>query len=134
MRLACYFVFVINMLLSLSAQAAQVTTWGSSENAVENKVVGKWQLVAIYEGSTNISADTALKDYWIFKSNGWVEHYEEPFGLRRSSYWVKGRRLAVKDRSGKNTRVFHITYVDREKLIWKYREEGRTFTYNFARY
>lgn len=125
---------LISYFLCSTVYAAKVTDWGSARPAVESKIVGKWQLVAVYEGSENVSSSQALKDYWIFKENGWVEHFEEPFGLRRSSYWMEGRKLAVRDRTGQNTRVFMVTYVDREKMIWKHRLDGRTYTYNFARY
>lgn len=126
------------ILTSLSlyapAFAASVTDWGGARPTVDNKIVGKWQLVAVYEGQENISANQSLRDYWIFKPNGWVEHLEEPFGLRRSSYWMEGRKLAVRDRSGKDTRTFVVTYIDDEKMIWKHRQDGRTYTYNFSRY
>lgn len=125
---------LISICLGSPAFAASVTDWGSARPTVDNKIVGRWHLVAVYEGSENISMNQVLKDYWIFKPNGWVEHLEEPFGLRRSSYWMEGRKLAVQDRSGKEIRMFVVTYIDDEKMIWKYRQEGRTYTCNLARY
>ena len=134
MKLIGLFSVLLSFAVSQSLLAASVTDWGSARPKVENKVVGKWQLVAVYQGSENIRADEVLKDYWIFKANGWVEHYEEPEGLRRSSYWLEGRNLTVRERNGRSSRTFLVTYVDNEKMIWKHRSDGRTYTYNFARY
>lgn len=135
MRLTRFFSIVVSMLLCQQLHAASVVEFGGHRaNTLQDKVVGKWQLVAIYEGSENISAQETLRDYWIFKDNGWVEHYEEPFGLRRSTYWMEGRKLTVKTRDNQSIREFLVKYVDREKLILKIRLEGRTYTYNMARY
>lgn len=134
MTLPWLFAILISFCVSETVAAASVTEWGSARPKVTNKVVGKWQLVGIYEGSTRIHPDEVIRDYWIFKDNGWVEHYEEPEGLRRSSYWMEGRKLTVRARNGSETRSFLVTYVDKERMIWKVREAGRTLTYNFARY
>lgn len=125
----------MGLLFIQSSYAASVTSWGGhQQQTLQTQVVGRWQLIAIYENGQNITANESLKDYWIFKKNGWVEHNEEPFGLRRSSYWVKGRNLTVKPKSNNGSRVFRINYVDKEKMIWKHRQEGRTYTYNLVRY
>ncbi|MDX1694926.1 MAG: lipocalin family protein [Ketobacteraceae bacterium] len=134
MKLLWLFTVLIGFGVSQYSLAASVTDWGNARPRVESKVVGKWQLVAVYEGSQNLSADSTPRDYWIFKENGWVEHFEEPHGLRRSTYWLDGRNLVVRERSGRSSRTFLVTYVDGDKMIWKHRDNGRTFTYNFARY
>lgn len=126
---------LVGMLFTYSAVAASVTSWGGSQKAsLKSQVVGKWQLIATYENGDNISSQNNQSDYWIFKRNGWVEHNEEPHGLRRSSYWVNGRTLTVKPKNSDEVRSFRIKYIDNEKMIWTQRSEGATYTYNLVRY
>ena len=119
-----------------AVKAASVTEWGAGRvNSIADHLIGRWQLIAIYENNENISADKSVKEYWVFKNNGWVEHFEEPFGLRRSSYYLSGRALTIKPKKrSEGVRRFSIKYVDKEKMIWRLRQGNSTYTYNLIRY
>ncbi|MCG8311752.1 MAG: lipocalin family protein [Pseudomonadales bacterium] len=133
----CVLVAVSILIFSVpGANAASVTEWGASRaDPISSQIVGRWQLIAIYENGDNISAEKSLKEYWVFKDNGWVEHFEEPFGLRRSTYSVSGRALTVKPKNHKEgIRRYSIKYVDKEKMIWRLRDRNITYTYNLIRY
>ncbi len=119
-----------------SAQAASVTDWGGGRhNTLADKLVGRWILVGIFDDNQEISTEEQLTDYWIFKSNGIVEHREYPKSIRRSNYYIDGRNLIVTDRRDRSTREFFIKYITSHKLIWINRQEdGNTITYNFERY
>lgn len=135
MKLYWIALFFTSSLFVSAANAASVTSWGGQQKqSLQSQMVGKWQLLAIYEDGENITPETSLRNYWIFKRNGWVEHNEEPEGLRRSNYWVNGRTLTIKLKGNKGTRVFRVSYVDKDKMIWKYRDNGKSYSYNLARY
>ena len=127
--------FFTNSLLIQPANAASVTSWGSQQKqSIQSQMVGKWQLVAIYEDSENATPEENYRNYYIFKRNGWVEHNQEPLGLRRSSFWVNGRTLTIKPKGNKETYVYRISYIDKDKMIWKYRKGGKAYSYNLVRY
>lgn len=135
MKLYWVALFFTSSLFVSAANAASVTSWGGQQKqSLQSQMVGKWQLLAIYEDGENITPETSLRNYWIFKRNGWVEHNEEPEGLRRSNYWINGRTLTIKLKGNKGTRVFRVSYVDKDKMIWKYRDNGKSYSYNLARY
>ncbi len=127
--------FLTGALFLQLTNAASVTSWGGQQKqSLQSQIVGKWQLVAIYENDENITTDESLKNYWIFKRTGWVEHNEVPIGVRRSHFWVSGRTLAIRLKDNQGIQSFTISYLDRDKMIWRYHEGEKTYTYNLARY
>lgn len=137
MRVLTLPVLLLSLLIaSNSCLAAAVVEWGgSSQNAnrMFDQLIGRWQVAAVYQDNQNVTADADLSDYWLFRSNGFVEHNEHAHGLRRSTFSVDGRQLIIRDRRTRTEREFFIKFVDSNRLIWDIRVEDKTITYNLER-
>lgn len=129
---------LFGLLVSATASAASVTEWGggsrNTSSSLQQQLIGKWLLVAVYEDNQDVTNSKQLNDYWLFKENGLVEHNEEPIGLRRSNYQVESRNIYLQDRRTRTNRTFVVQHITNNKLIWIDRQDDREFTYNFERY
>lgn len=129
---------LLTLLLQVSwSQAASVTEWGGAAqqtNRIFEQLLGRWHVAAVYHDNQNMTNEEDLGDYWVFRSNGFVEHAEHTHGLRRSTFYVNGRDLTVRDRRTRTERQMFIKFIDHKRLIWDIRVEGKTITYNLERH
>jgi hypothetical protein len=127
---------VVGLFFSGMAIAASVVEWrGPQQQASQlyDQIIGRWEVAALYEDNNNVS-EQAFGDYWIFRTNGFVEHLEQGKGIRRSTFGVDDRTLIIRDRRSRTDRQFLIKYIDEKRVIWEHRVGETVFTYNLERH